>query len=159
MIKNIHSSNVEIEVNINQEEPFYLDSIFYFERNNMNNINGFFEVNACRSDQFNKAIAKRKMCSFFLVLPNDEVIDAIENVYIYKQEFINPEYGSVICRYYFSTKANSEWTASQELINSLAYKDNKIFDYATADRIKELTEVFVEWKVDCSSNSGTVINK
>jgi hypothetical protein len=139
MKSNIHSSNTELEINT-ESETSYTDSLFYFERNNEGIINGFFEVDASKAFMFDEIMLKKEDMYMNLLWPNDEIIESIEELYIYKQEFVRPEYGSVVCRYYFSTKLNSDWKASIELINSMRYNDRKTFDYAVADRVKELTD-------------------
>jgi hypothetical protein len=129
--------------------------LIYFERSGSGTV-GFFEIGASTFDKIMERTLNSGEEIQISVVPRSfgdrgrdqefevDVIEDLESVFCYKQEFVLPDFGSVYSRYYFSDDKDSYWEIDSKKLDDIKYKSNKVLDYCVGDRIKELTDVIVK---------------
>ena len=161
-MQSLHSSNTVLKLDVKGTVHLLPETLLYFERNNYS-LYGFFEIgvnmfaggsnqNVMKKmiedvDPVKVEVITSNAAKRIEINPFDyDIIGVIESLgicYIYKQEFIVPSHGSLMCRYYFSNKISDrhDWSIDSKKLDDMHYKDNRVYDYAVKDAITELTEV------------------
>jgi hypothetical protein len=147
----MHSSNVVLQIKVRGNVCIFENALSYHEQSN-SGIAGFLEttVEFYGSDVSSIGILERAMdaketVNIAIITKSSAetgeaggVVEDLGDCFIYKMQYLVPDFGKLAARFYFSDNVNCKWTMSLTDIAEMRYQDKKTFDYATSDAMREV---------------------
>jgi hypothetical protein len=147
----LHSSNVVLRIDVRGTTCIFENALNYHEQSN-SGLAGFLEtpVEFYGSDVSSIGILERAMdakepVNIAIITKSSAetgeaggVIEDLGDCFIYKMQYLVPDFGKLAARFYFSDSVNCKWTMSLADIAEMRYQDKKTFDYATSDAMREV---------------------
>ena len=149
----LHSSNVVLRIDVRGTTCIYENALNYHEQSN-SGLAGFLEtpVEFYGSDVSSIGILERAMdaketVNLSIITKSSAetgeaggVVEDLGDCFIYKIQYLVPDFGKLVARFYFSDNVNCKWTMSLADIAEMRHNDKKVFDYAVTDALKLVAE-------------------